>query len=265
MNTVARDMNILFITLDSLRYDVAEQLFREGKTPHLQHCFPEGWQRCSSPGSFTYAAHHAFFAGFLPTPAVPGKTDRLFAARFAGSETTGTNTLVFDSADIITGFAGLGFKTVCIGGVGFFNKQTALGSVFPSLFRESYWDSSYGVTNPDSTRHQFLKAKEILHTDREQQLFLFINISAIHQPNYFYHSSEKTADTISSHRAALEYVDSQLPVLLDACAQQNRDTFCIICSDHGTAYGEDGYYGHRIGHSSVWEVPMASFLIKKHT
>jgi len=39
-----------------------------------------GWERRHSPASFTYAAHQAFFAGFLPTPASPGPHPRLFAA-----------------------------------------------------------------------------------------------------------------------------------------------------------------------------------------
>ncbi|MBW8683170.1 STM4013/SEN3800 family hydrolase [Chitinophaga rhizophila] len=263
MKEVASDMNILFITLDSLRYDAAASLLQENKTPNFQKYLPQGWQRCSSPGSFTYAAHHAFFAGFLPTPAIPEKMPRMFAARFAGSETTGEKTLVFDTADIVSGFAGMGFKTVCIGGVGFFNKQTALGTVLPSLFQDSYWDRSYGVTDPASTQHQFEKAAEVISGSDGRQLFLFINVSAIHQPNYFYHTTSHTTDTLDSHKAALEYVDSQLPILTAALEQLDKDTFCIICSDHGTAYGEDGYYGHRIGHPSVWDVPMASFILKK--
>ena len=31
----------------------------------------------------------------------------------------------------------------------------------------------------------------------------------------------------------------------------------IVCSDHGTLYGEDGFTGHRIGHPAVWTVPYA--------
>ena len=31
----------------------------------------------------------------------------------------------------------------------------------------------------------------------------------------------------------------------------------VICSDHGTAYGEDGYTGHRLAHPVVWDVPYA--------
>lgn len=262
MNEIAKSMDILFITLDSLRYDVAMDAFANGLLPNCKQYFPEGWQKCHSPGSFTYAAHQAFFAGFLPTPVTPEKTERLFAAQFTGSETTTKNTLVFETADIVSGFSEKGFKTACIGGVGFFNKQTALGKVLPSLFQESFWETPFGVTEKQSAKFQFEKAKALINETKDQPLFLFINVSAIHQPNWFYLHHEKTTDTLASHRAALQYVDTQLPLLINA-VKQKRDTFCIICSDHGTAYGEEGYSGHRIGHSTVWDVPMATFIIKK--
>ncbi|NPC86517.1 metalloenzyme domain-containing protein, partial [Pyxidicoccus fallax] len=70
MNTVVGSHDLLFITLDTLRYDVAEELAATGRTPHLSALLPGGrWEPRHSPASFTYAAHHAFFAGFLPTPA----------------------------------------------------------------------------------------------------------------------------------------------------------------------------------------------------
>lgn len=262
MNEIAGKMDILFITLDTLRYDVAQKLFEEGRTPNFQKYFPQGWQRCHTPASFTYAAHQAFFAGFLPTPAMPGKHPRLFAASFIGSETTTSSTLVVDTEDIVTGLAGKGYRTVCIGGVGFFNKQTPLGSVLPGLFEESYWEEKFGVTDPSSTEYQFEKAVECIdHSAQEEPLFMFINVSALHQPNKVYLPGAE-GDTLASHGAALQYVDSQLPYLMNAF-QKKRDTFCIFCSDHGTAYGEEGFYGHRLGHASVWEVPMSVFIVKK--
>ena len=70
--------DVLLVTLDTLRYDVAEQCLREGRTPNLARAFRgAGWEKRHSPGNFTYAAHQAFFAGFLPTPAAPGKHPRL--------------------------------------------------------------------------------------------------------------------------------------------------------------------------------------------
>ena len=115
----------LFITLDTLRYDVARDALDEGRTPNLAAMLPDGaWEERHSPGNFTYAAHHAFFAGFLPTPISPGPHPRLFAAQFEDSETTAPQTCVFDAPDIVTGLAQRGYHTVCIGGVGFSTNRT---------------------------------------------------------------------------------------------------------------------------------------------
>ena len=147
--------NILFITLDTLRYDVAVQLHASGKTPHLASVIAhDGWERRHTPGSFTLSAHAAFFAGFLPTPARPGTHPRLFALRFPGSETTAAET----ARARRPGHRGPACRDaatpICIGGVGFFNKRTPLGTVLPGLFDESHWSPALGVTEPRSTENQ---------------------------------------------------------------------------------------------------------------
>ena len=253
--------DVLFVTLDTLRYDVARDALAAGRTPNLHAVLPGGrWEARHSPGNFTYAAHQAFFAGFLPTPIAPGPHPRLFAAHFAGSETTTAQTYVFDAPDIVSGLADQGYHTVCIGGVGFFNKQSPLGRVLPGLFAESHWDPEMGVTSLHSTEHQVRLAAEILgRLPRGRRIFLFVNISALHQPNcIFLPGAER--DSICSHAAALAYVDRHLPVLFTAL-QRRGPALAIICSDHGTAYGEDGYLGHRVGHAVVWTVPYAEFVL----
>ena len=260
--TMVGTHDILLITLDTLRYDVARDLLAAGRTPNLAELLPGGcWEMRHSPGSFTYAAHQAFFAGFLPTPATPGQHPRPFAARFAGSETTTDSTFVFDAPDIVTGLAQLGYHTTCIGGVGFFNMQTPLSRALPGLFAESHWDARLGVTDPCSTEHQVRLAVSILQrTPPDRRIFLFINVSALHQPNCCYVPGA-TEDTLASHAAALAYVDSQLPPLFDALRERGP-ALAIVCSDHGTAYGEDGYTGHRLAHPVVWTVPYAEFLLE---
>ncbi len=253
--------DVLFVTLDTLRYDVAEQCAATDRTPHLAAVLPSGrWERRHTPGSFTFAAHAAFFAGFLPTPVTPGKHPRPFALRFSGSETTTDDTAVFDTPDIVSGFRGAGYHTVCVGGVGFFNKQTPLGFVLPNLFDESHWSPEMGVTDPRSTENQVTLALDRVATlPPSRRVFLFLNVSAIHQPNRFYLPGA-TDDTLDSHAAALEYVDGHLGRLFNGL-RHGRSWLTIICSDHGTAYGEDGYTGHRLAHPVVWDVPYAEFVL----
>lgn len=268
MNQVIGSHDVLFITLDTLRYDVAQELFLSGQLPTLAaHLPPKGWECRHTPGSFTYAAHQAFFAGFLPTPARPGRHPRLFATAFHGSETTAASTCVFPEDNIMAGLKQRGYHTVCIGGVGFFNRQTSLGSVLPNLFEESHWHPSMGVTARRSTERQVALACQRLHA-LSGRVFLFLNVSALHHPNYFYldldarlpTSSARRQDSLASHAAALRYVDAALAPLFDACARRGP-CFVIICADHGTAYGEEGYVGHRIALPCVWNVPYAHFFL----
>lgn len=264
MNDIVGEYDILLVTLDTLRHDVAEELAAAGRIPHLARHLPGGrWEKRHAPGSFTYASHQAIFAGFLPTPAAPGPHPRLFAASFAGSETTAEGTFVYDTPDLVGGLAKAGYHTVCIGGVGFFNKQGPLGSVLPGLFQESHWEPEFGVTSPHSFENQVECAEQVVaRLPADRRLFLFVNVSALHQPNWFHlpGATREAGDTRASHAAALEYVDRHIGRLF-AAASSRRRCFAIVCSDHGTAYGDDGYTGHRLGHECVWTVPYAQFLL----
>lgn len=264
MNEVVGSHDLLMVVLDTLRYDVAQELAAAGRIPHLARRLPGGrWERRHAPGSFTYASHQAMFAGFLPTPAVPGPHPRLFAARFAGSESTADGTFVYDTPDLVSGLAAAGYRTVCVGGVGFFNKQGPLGSVLPGMFQESHWEPEFGVPSPTSFEAQVACAEKVVAgLPREQRLFLYVNVSALHQPNWFHlpGATRESGDTRASHAAALEYVDRHIGRLFTAAASRRR-CFAVVCSDHGTAYGEDGHTGHRIGHEVVWTVPYAHFFL----
>ncbi|HTU23155.1 MAG TPA: STM4013/SEN3800 family hydrolase [Gemmataceae bacterium] len=253
--------DILLVTLDTLRYDVAAELQAASRIPNLAAVLPAGgWEKRHAPGSFTFASHAAFFAGFFPTPACPGRHPRPFALRFPGSETTTDQTAVFDSPDLVTGFRDRGYWTICVGGVGFFNKLTPLGQALPGLFDESHWSPRLGVTDPRSTEHQVnLALRRVSDQRQEQRVFLFLNVSAIHQPNRCY-LPQAAEDCLESHAAALEYVDGHLGRLFDGLRQRGP-WLVVICSDHGTAYGEDGYRGHRLAHPVVWEVPYAEFIL----
>ncbi len=259
MNDLIGHSNILFVVLDALRYDVAQEQFTKGNLTNFQIYLPKtGWEKRYTPGSFTYPAHKAFFAGFLPTKIGVKITPRLFAADFQGSQSTTKNTFLFSENNIVKALQNRYYKTCCIGGVGFFSQRTEISKEFPNLFEESFWSEETGVTNKDSTKFQFEIAKKWL-SKIEQNFFLFLNVSAIHQPNYFYSRSENRDDK-ESHAAALHYVDQQLPYLMNA-VKDKGECFCIICADHGTAYGEDGHWGHRNAHPSVMQVPYTHFKI----
>jgi hypothetical protein len=262
MHRVVGRADVLFVTLDCLRYDVARRALAEGGTPRLAGVLPpQGWEARETPGTFTLSAHLAFFHGFLPTPPGDGPHPRLFAVAFEGSLTIAPETYTFEGVDnVVAGFRALGYRTCCVGGVGFFNRLNPLGRVLPGYFEESFWDRSMGVTARDSTAAQVRAALGWLRTvGRDERALLFLNVSATHPPHAHYLDGA-TADSPDTQRAALRYVDSQLPPLFDALRERGT-CFCLFLADHGEAFGEDGRWGHRLAHPTVTTVPYAHFFL----
>jgi hypothetical protein len=259
MNAIVGTHDLALITLDTLRYDVAAEELAAGRTPNLAKLIGGAWELRHSPGSFTYAAHTAFFAGFLPTPARPGRHPRRFALRFEGSETTGSGTCVLDGATIVEGLAARGYHTLCVGGVGFFNQQNPLGRVLPGLFAEAHWSRETGVTDPCSFEHQIeVVDRALVRLPEHRRAFTFVNVAALHQPNHVYLEGART-DSRATHAAALRYVDRHIAELF-AVLGARGPLFAIVCSDHGTLYGEDDYVGHRVAHPHVMNVPYAEIV-----
>ena len=255
------EANLLFVTLDTLRFDAAQTAWREGRLTTLQPYLGDaGWQLRHTPASFTYAAHHAFFSGFLPTPVSDPSQARLFAAQFLGSTSVDDNTFVFQEATLPEALRANGYKTLCVGGTGFFNLKNEIGSVLPRLFEDRVWSEELGVACRESAYNQCKVASGWIQENSSCPWFTFINASAMHQPNWFY-DGEDAQDTLASHTEALIAFDQALSEVISSIANTNRPCLCVLCSDHGTAYGEEGYYGHRIGHSVVWQVPYLEFWL----
>lgn len=261
--TALGKQDIVLLTLDALRFDVAQAAFSNGQLPHFASLIPQGFEARQTPGTFTFAAHQAFFAGFFPT--LPGAPqDRPIALRFPGSRTTGPTTLLLEGTSIVTALADAGYRTICIGGTGFFNPQTPLGTVLPSLFQESHFSRDMGVTSPVSAQVQFSLARERLsEIPSTQRVFLFVNASATHPPTRFFQTEAKE-ESRKTQTAALLHIDRHLPILIDALRARGG-AIGIACSDHGTCFGEpgdDGNFGHRIAHPHVLTVPYAEFEVK---
>ncbi|MCK6552259.1 metalloenzyme domain-containing protein, partial [Myxococcota bacterium] len=55
VNTLVGSHDVLFLTLDTLRFDVARDLLAQGRTPNLARLVGV-WEERHSPATFTYAA-----------------------------------------------------------------------------------------------------------------------------------------------------------------------------------------------------------------
>ncbi|MDE7204103.1 MAG: STM4013/SEN3800 family hydrolase [Lachnospiraceae bacterium] len=263
MTQVVGTSDILFVCLDTLRYDVAVQEEASGGTPVLNQYGP--WQKCQAPGNFTYPSHHAMFAGFLPCRyEAKNHTDRelLFFPKAIGlGKKTPEGAYGFSGSTIMEGLEKDGYDTWCVGGVAFFDKRSDLGKVFPSYFQKSYWNPSFSCPVKDSTKNQVdFILKKLSKADIEKHIFLYLNVDAIHYPNYFYLEGASN-DSIQSHAAALRYVDGELGRLFTEWKNLRGNTFVICCSDHGTCYGEDGCQFHGVNHPVVNTIPYKHFFI----
>ncbi len=262
MGQVVGTHDILFVCLDSLRYDVAWQEQESGGTPVLNRY--GRWRRCQAPGNFTYPSHQAMFAGFLPVDddiREQRKREKLFFSEDIGmGRKAPPGSYTFQGATWVEGLEREGYETVCIGGVSFFDGRTDIGKVMPSYFRHSFWQPAFGCRVRDSAAHQVDHAvNQVKKFDSKQRVMLYLNISALHYPNYFYVEG-KERDCVGSQAAALRYVDGELERLFDAFAGRGP-TFVICLSDHGTCYGEDGVWFHGINHPIVNTVPYKHFFL----
>jgi len=266
MNEIVGRMHILFLCLDALRYDVAVQEEEREGTPILNRY--GRWRKCQAPGNFTYPSHQAMFAGFLPVDeAVTDmrRREKLFFSEDIGmGRKAPEGAYSFYGSNWIEGLQRDGYKTYCIGGVSFFDKRTAIGNVMPSFFMHSDWNPSFGCKIKESTEHQVDWAIKRIHQflsvqTGEKKLMMYINVSAIHYPHYFYLPGAKR-DSIESACAALRYVDECIGKLFEACKLLG-DVFVICCSDHGSCYGENGIWYHGINHPFVLTVPYKHFFL----
>lgn len=265
MNRIVGRYDILFVCIDSLRYDVAKREEEQGTTPVLEK--GGAWRKCHAPGNFTYPSHQAMFAGFFPVDAEVKNMRHRETLFF--SEDTGMGrkapegAFSFCGSTFVEGLEREGYDTYCIGGLSFFDKRTDIGKVMPSYFRHSYWNPSFGCKVKESAQNQVDAAVKILQgIPDDQRIMMYINISAIHYPNYFYVEGERK-DSVESHAAALRYVDGELGRLFEGFSKKG-DTFVICCSDHGTCYGEDGYLYHGFNHPIVNTVPYKHFILQKN-
>lgn len=263
MSEVVGKQDILMICLDTLRYDAAVEEEVHGGTPVLNRYGT--WEKCQAPGNFTYPSHHAMFAGFLPcrydAKNVADRELLFFPCSIGLGNRVPEGAYGFCGSTIMEGLEKDGYDTWCVGGVAFFDKRSEIGKVFPQYFQKSYWNPSFACPVKDSTKNQvdFL-LKKVKMAEKEKPIFLYLNVDAIHYPNYFYLEGARE-DSYESHKAALRYADRELGRLFEGWKEQRGGAFVICCSDHGTCYGEDGCQFHGINHPIVNTIPYKHFFL----
>jgi hypothetical protein len=264
-----RQPSFLLLTFDSCRYDV----MRDAKTPVLDRYASEVLAG-QTPANFTYAAHHAFFAGMLPHVAESRPYYNRFVRQLFGLAKVGEGELVAErglkvvpsSGNVVSGLRDTGYQTIGAGAMNWF-QQDAL----------TRWFERFCFTDVDADAQIDFVLREV---DPRRPFFAFVNFGETHDP-FHYKGKEgacsfrvqsrlmewppvesgpvgRDSEAYGHQVEAVEFLDSRLPRLFEGLP---ASTIVVLCGDHGEAFGEDGYWGHAVNHPTVQEVPIAIFRL----
>lgn len=259
--------NVLFITLDSCRYDTFAAAHADGTIPHLTQV---GALHCAqAPSYFTYGSHAAFWMGFTPgraeleEPMLNPKAGKLFRMAFAGHVGSEKGGFQLQGANVIEGFRRKGYRTIGSGAVDWFDPSSCTGAVLGAPFERFHFA---GNTWSLASQLSWID-HELAQTPQDQPVFVFLNVGETHVP--YWHDAApwprrpspciafggeacNAKESARRQRACLEWVDCRLASLLKRFEQGTT----LVCADHGDCWGEDGLWEHGISHPATLTVPM---------
>ncbi|HXY28696.1 MAG TPA: sulfatase-like hydrolase/transferase [Acidimicrobiales bacterium] len=257
----------MLLTYDSCRYDV----LRQAATPVLDSV--GAVHRAQAPGNFTYASHHAFFAGILPlvvddVPYLNRFNKQLLGLMEVGEANVAKDALrtVESDGNLLTGLRRQGWQVVGAGAMNWF-RQDSLTVGF---------DRFRFTGTAAAAQIRFVRDE----VDLRRPFFGFINFGETHAP-YRYEGKRGSCpvdvrarvmkwppveqglvgadcEAFAHQVEAAEFLDRQLGILLEWLPD---DTVVVLCADHGECFGEDGYWGHGFNHPQVLDVPMSVFRV----
>ncbi|MGC8915611.1 MAG: sulfatase-like hydrolase/transferase [Thermoanaerobaculum sp.] len=262
MRHPAHGDDVLFVTLDSARYDA----FCEAATPNLKGLGKV--HRAWSPSHFTFGAHAAFFVGFTPgdptrrEPYINPKFGRIFRLDAAGAPGFAPPRFLLQGENIVAGFRAAGYRAFGTGAVRWFDPETPAGRVLSRPFHEFLY-----LPEPDVRAQCRWLMERVAGARREgSKVFAFLNAGETHVPYWHpeadwdksynpaqaFGEANDAAEARRRQVACLEWVDRHIGELLRAFEGAN----IVVCADHGDCWGEDGLWEHGISHRCTLEVPL---------
>ena len=270
-------MNIVFVTLDSCRYDS----LIEANTPTLDKLgkIYAAW----SPATYTLPAHISFFTGIFPNTDEPIPYLNRFVQQLVvmdkggkglGAKKLGKRTISLKSTkkDMIYGLRKQGYYAVGSGSATWFAKE---------ILVKNFNDFKYVQAQSAEAQCNYI-LKKLSANATHKPFFAFMNFLETHTP-YMHYGEDRKEYSMQArdymkfppliepalqdgfgkklHSAqikAAEHLDSVLGKFLP---QLPDNTFVIITADHGEAFGEDGCWGHGIYHPLVMKVPMLASML----
>jgi hypothetical protein len=168
----ARTESVLFITLDSCRYDT----FISADIPNLRAV--GSVFRAMAPGNYTYSSHAAMFMGFTPGGAQSPESfvNPMIGKTFSGP---GKHHFILDGENIVDGLKRRGYFCIGSGALFWFDPSRPTGRALTRDFHDFYFpgDVCFLEKQLDWLNQ---KLRNI-----DSPVFLFLNIGETHFPYYF--------------------------------------------------------------------------------
>ena len=258
---IVKDESVLFITLDSLRFDT----FESAAAPNTKAVAPA--HKAQAPSYFTFGSHAAMFMGFTPGVAnlnrsfLNPKWGKLFRLANTGFPGTTKDGFILEGESIVDGFNRLGYATIGSGAVKWFDNTTATGLSLTRHFASYFYSGG-----PFLDRQLTWIDAQISDAGNSRPVFVFLNIGETHIPYWHsgalwsqddnpcvpFQSENRRTDCEVRQRLCFEYVDR----LLGELFRQFWRATIVICADHGDCWGEEGLWEHGISHSATLTVPL---------
>jgi hypothetical protein len=178
--TVLDPASVLFITLDSCRYDT----FAAANLPNMRAVGP--LHLAQAPSHFTYGSHSAMFVGFTPSlpgaaqPILDNKFGKLFKIGGKNLGLKGFEPFQLKGNSIVTGFRNLGYRALGTGAVRWFDDRTPTGRHLTKDFNKFFLPG-----NTFSLQRQLDWMMERVAETKSRPIFAFMNIGETHVPYYF--------------------------------------------------------------------------------
>ncbi len=275
------DHNVLFITLDSCRWDT----YQKAKTPNLDKIgIAQGAQ---TPASYTYPAHHSFFIGHLPST---GKDEDFNSRRGAYlwrlNRATKNNIKAgvrLGGGSILEGYRKKGYKIKGFGGTSFFARESSALRMYFKRNEFIYCGPFKNCYERTSTKSipLFNLSNIVSFCESSENWFVFINEPATHMPYNIERMNSDEKNVLKSmepyfggyrkspshlnyklgkllHNVqvrTLEIIDNQIGRLLDQISG-DKPILIVVCGDHGELFGEKGKWGHLQNEKEVLTVPL---------
>lgn len=266
--------SVVFLVLDSARYDLAEK----ARTPNLNRLGKI--EKRFSYASWTSPSHTSLLMGQMPH----NSPKRVFASTVyqqefsLWSERTGIKNLSFSKFlphfSLARTLKDFGYATHARVSLPVLNPETAFSRSFDSYrlmpkhnqfhtmvdeLRMTKNEPQFHFFNLGETHYPYLLPGESAERDLPRVHGLHGTLrhmgdSASARGKIRLFTSRQMKQMKERQLAAIEYVDTKLGKLFDLCPEK---THFIVTSDHGELFGEDGYFGHGpILHPKVFEVPF---------